>query len=118
MKPRFSGVAFFVYPVRDMARARLFYGSVLGLKETANWQDKWIEFDVGSATLAITSFMEGAAPAHGAAAGLETDDFENVVAYLKQQNVKFLVEPTDTGVCHLARVEDTEGNQIILHRKH
>ncbi|MDD3180734.1 MAG: VOC family protein [Opitutaceae bacterium] len=118
MKPRFSGVSFVVYPVRDMARARLFYDSVLGLKETANWEDKWIEFDVGSATLAITSFMDGVVPAHAAAVALETDDLDKVAAHLKQQGVKFLMEPADTGVCHFARFEDSEGNQLILHEKH
>lgn len=118
MKPRFTGISFFVYPVRDMARARSFYGTVLGLTESANWEDKWIEFDVGPATLAITSFMEGAVPGHAAAAALETDDFDNVAAHLKQQGVKFLTEPVDTGVCKFARFEDPEGNHLVLHRKH
>jgi predicted enzyme related to lactoylglutathione lyase len=118
MNPRFTGISFFVYPVRDMARARSFYGSVLGLKETANWEDKWIEFDIGPATLAITSFMEGTAPAHAAAAALETDDFDAVVAHLKQHGVKFLMEPMETGVCQFARFEDSEGNHLVLHRKH
>ncbi len=37
MKPRFTGMPFFVYPVKDMARARLFYGGVLGLKRGDTW---------------------------------------------------------------------------------
>ena len=60
--PSFSGIPFFVYPVTDMARARAFYGNILGLHETANWEDKWIEYDIGPSTLAITSCMDGAQP--------------------------------------------------------
>lgn len=118
MKTRFTGLPFFVYPVADMARARAFYGGVLGLKETAAWEDKWVEFDVGTGTLALSSVMQGAAPGTGGAAGLETDDFDGVVAQLRQEGVKFLLEPTDTGVCRFARFLDSEGNHLCLHRRH
>lgn len=119
MKPVLTGIPFIVYPVSDMARARSFYGSVLGLQETANWQDRWVEFDLGSSTLAITTFMEGAQPgAHGAAAAIESPDYDATVAWLKSQGVAFPLEPMDTGVCHFARFLDPDGNHLILHRAH
>lgn len=119
MKPRFTGMPFFVYPVTDMARARAFYRDVLGLAETANWEDKWIEYNIGSGTLAISSVMEGAQPgAHAGAAALETPDFEGAVEWLKAAGVRFSLEPMDTGVCRFARFLDPDGNHIVLHRIH
>lgn len=118
MIPRFTGLPFFVYPVADMTRARRFYTEVLGLAETANWENQWVEFDVGSATLALSGFMQGCSPGLAGCAGLETDDFEGVVAHLKAQGVRFVMEPADTGVCRFARFLDSEGNHLALHRKH
>jgi predicted enzyme related to lactoylglutathione lyase len=40
------------------------------------------------------------------------------VAELKSRGVTFVLEPTDTGVCHFARFLDSEGNHLVLHRKH
>lgn len=119
MKPQFSGLPFFVYPVSDMARSRAFYTGVLGLRETANWEDKWIEFDLGAGTLALSSAMEGSQPgAKGAAAALEAPDYDATVAWLKSQGVPFVFEPVDTGVCRFARFTDPDGNHLILHRIH
>lgn len=122
MSPRFRGVPFFVYPVRDMARSRSFYSGVLGMRECAAWEDKWVEFEVGPApcaVIALSTVMEGAQPgARGGAAALETDDFEGAVAHLKSAGVPFLFEPADTGVCRFARFADPDGNPLVLHRKH
>ena len=35
----FTEIAFVVYPVHDMPRARQFYENVLGLKVTSQWED-------------------------------------------------------------------------------
>ena len=101
-----------------MQRARAFYGGVLGLTETANWEDQWIEYDLGGVTLAISGFMQDAAPGCAGAAALETDDYDNVVAHLKAQGVRFVLEPMETGVCRFARFLDSEGNHLVLHQKH
>lgn len=119
MKPRFNALPFFVYPVADMTRARAFYTGVLGLTETANWSDEWIEFDVGAGTLALSSAMPDAQPgARGGAAALETPDFDAAVAHLKAHGVRFAFEPADTGVCRFARFLDPDGNHLVLHRVH
>ena len=119
MKPAFTRMPFFVYPVTDMARARQFYADVLGLRETANWDDTWIEYDIGTTTLALSSAMEGVQPgAKAGAAALECPDFDGAVAYLKSRGVRFAFEPTDTGVCRFARFEDPDGNHLVLHRIH
>ncbi len=119
MIPSFSSIPFFVYPVSDMARAKAFYAEVLGLKEGDSWEDKWVEFDVGSSTLALSTIMKGAQPgAKGGTVALETEQFDEAVAHLKAHGVKFLLEPIDTGICRFARFADPDGNHLVLHRKH
>jgi len=50
-----TGIAFYVYPVSDMARARRFYEEVLDLKVESNFGDEWIEYGIGGGTFAITT---------------------------------------------------------------
>jgi catechol 2,3-dioxygenase-like lactoylglutathione lyase family enzyme len=117
--PTFTALAFFVYPVTDMARARAFYEGVLGLKVTANWENTFVEYDVGAGTLALSTVLEGCTPgARGGAAALETPDFDGAVAHLRANGVTFVFNPSDTGVCHFARFLDPDGNHLGLHRKH
>lgn len=119
MTPKFSALPFVVYPVSDMARARAFYEGVLGLTPGASWEDVFAEFDVGAGTLAISTAMTGTTPgARGAAAALETEAFDEMVAHLKAAGVEFVLEPVDTGVCHFARFLDPDGNHLVLHRAH
>lgn len=119
MQPTFTGIPFFVYPVQDMARAKAFYGGVLGLTAGDAWEGKWVEYEVGTATLALSSIMEGTQPgAKAGAVALETAQFDEAVAHLKAHGGKFLLEPFDSGVCKFARFEDPDGNHLGLHRKH
>lgn len=120
MKPRFTGAPFFVYPVKSVARSRRFYAGVLGLKAGDRWGRLWQEFTVpGGAVIAVATDMKGCRPgAQGGAVALETDRFDEVVAHLRRRRVKFLLEPTDTGVCDFARFADPDGNHLVLHRKH
>ena len=118
MKPRFTGVSFFVYPVTDMMRACAFYGGVLGLTETLRRGDRYVEFDIGTATIALSAALEGCVPGTSGAAALETEEFEAVVSHLQRNGVKFLFGPLDTGDCHFARFLDSEGNHICIHRRH
>lgn len=116
---QFTSLPFFVYPVSDMVRARAFYEGVLGLKVTANWENKFVEFDVGTGTLALSTVLEGCTPgARGGAAALETPNFDEAVAHLQTHGVRFVFMPTDTGVCQFARFLDPDGNHLGLHRKH
>jgi len=119
MKPVFGSIPFFVYPVSDMARAKAFYGDLLGLEVGDSWEDKWVEYNVGPETLALSTMMAGAQPgAKGGALALETEQFDEAVALLKAHGVRFVLEPIDSGVCRFARFEDPDGNHLVLHRKH
>jgi predicted enzyme related to lactoylglutathione lyase len=113
-----NSIAFTVYPVSNMKKAQHFYEGVLGLKKTYDFQNKWVEYDIGSGTFAITTTEMGHAPgAKGAIVGFELDDLDGFVSILKGKSVPFVVEPIDTPVCRIAVIEDPDHNHITLHKR-
>lgn len=109
------------YPVTEMKRARAFYENVLGLKTGDVWEQgdrAWVEYDIGSSTLAITNMSPEWKPSvDGPAVALEVEDFDAAVASLKEAGVKFSIEPTQSPVCRLAVIADPDGNAIAIHKK-
>jgi len=113
-----TGIAFTVYPVRDMARARHFYENVLGLRLTYNYQDEWVEYDVGPGTFAVSTTEMGHQPgAKGAVVGFEVDDLDGCVAMLKGKAVPFVLDVFETPVCRLAVIEDPDANHLTMHQR-
>jgi len=113
-------IAFSCYPVTNMEKARAFYEGILGLKVTMNHQMEgghWVEYDIGSGTLAI-----GVAPgmnpsSDGCSVALEVDDFDKAVAELRAAGVPFNFGPFETPVCHMAFVRDPDGNSVGIHKR-
>jgi extradiol dioxygenase family protein len=50
-----TSIAFTMYPVTDLGRARRFYEQDLGLRVARVFQDAWVEYDVGDGTFAIST---------------------------------------------------------------
>jgi predicted enzyme related to lactoylglutathione lyase len=113
-------IAFTGYAVTDIKRARAFYGGVLGLKESAVFGDDtaaWIEYEIGSGTLAITNMIPDWKPSPGGTACLEVEDFGEAVRDLKASGAVFLNEPMDTPVCQIAILSDPDGNSLAIHKR-
>ncbi len=114
----FKSIAFFVYTVTDIGRARKFYEETLGLKLGMNFQDVWIEYELGDGTLAITNVDMGhKAGALGGAVALEVDDYEKAIGTLKGRHARFVMDTYETPVCHFAVVADPDGNQVMIHKR-
>jgi len=115
-----KSIAFFLYPVKDIARSRKFYEETLGLKLGMNFQDQWIEYEVDGVAFAISSIdMQHQPGAKGGVVGFEVDDYEKEIARLKAAKVNFLMETYETPVCHFAVITDPDGNEVMIHkRKH
>lgn len=112
-------VAFTVYPVVDMPRARRFYEENLGLKSGANHEERWVEYDLpGGGCFAITTMAEGVQPSAvaGGSVAFEVDDLAKLVSALKQRHVKIKIDIFETPVCKMAVAIDSEGNAFILHQ--
>jgi len=114
-------IAFVVYPVTDLERAREFYEGVLGLTQSRFFGDEdqgMIEYDIGPGTLAIgwgvSQFMPS--PGGGCAA-LELDDFDGMVDRLRESGCVFVTEPIETPVCYMAVISDPDGNSLMIHHR-
>ena len=115
----FRKVAFTMYPVVDMARARAWYEGVLGLPEGhGSTEHGWVEFDLpGGGCLAITVHARNdPSAAAGGTIALEVDDLDALVDDLKAKGVAFLTpDLTHSPVCRMAMIKGSEGNSILLH---
>ena len=115
---KIKNIAFVGIPVTDMKRAREFYEDVLGLKIADEMMSgKWIEYAIGNETLAIANVGEQWTPSdQGTGAALEVEDFDDAIKRLKDRHVRFAAEPFETPCCHMAVVQDPDGNKLIIHK--
>ena len=52
----------------------------------------------------------------GTSAALEVENFEEAIADLKERHVHSTPKPFESPVCHMAVVQDPDGNKIIIHK--
>ncbi len=115
---KIKAIGFVGIPVTDVKRAREFYEGVLDLKVSEEMMGgRWIEYTVGDDTLAIANVGEQWAPSdQGTGAALEVEDFDDAIKRLKDRHVRFVAEPFETPCCHMAVVQDPDGNKLIIHK--
>jgi predicted enzyme related to lactoylglutathione lyase len=118
---KITDIAFTSYAVTDVPRARKFYEEVLGLTAGSVYEGDgmaFIEYAIGSGFMSIGAGAEAFKPgSQGGVIVFEVDDFDAFVKKLKDSQVKFVMEPMDTGACHIALVEDPDGNRVMVHKK-
>jgi uncharacterized protein YndB with AHSA1/START domain/predicted enzyme related to lactoylglutathione lyase len=119
--PAVKKVAFTMYPVSDVARARKFYEETLGLAVGMNGGKGgtyWVEYDLpGGGCLAITNATEAQpSAAAGGTIALEVADLTQLMQHLKEQGVTFKSDVIAGPRCRMAVCLDTEGNSILLHQ--
>lgn len=113
-------IAFTMYPVKDMARARKFYEQALGLPQAlVHAGGAWVEYHLDNGTFAITTMTKGVTPSanSGGSIAFEVDDVDATTAKLTAGGATLKVPAFDTPVCRMAVVADTEGNAVTLHAK-
>jgi predicted enzyme related to lactoylglutathione lyase len=115
---RVKRIGFVAIPVTDIPRARKFYEDVLGLEVSDEMMSgKWVEYAVGDETLAIANVSDQWTPSdQGTGTALEVEDFDDAIRRLKDRHVRFAAEPFETPCCHMAVVQDPDGNKLIIHK--
>jgi len=115
---KIKGIGFIGIPVTDLKRARAFYEDVLGLKISDEMMGgKWIEYAVGEETLAIANVSDNWRPSdQGAGAAFEVENFDDAIKRLKDRHVRFAAEPFETPCCHMAVIQDPDGNKLMIHK--
>lgn len=115
---KIQSVAFFCYPVSDMARARAFYEGFLELKCTHNFSDKFIEYDLGDTTFSIGTGAPGMTPgAPGGVVALEVDDITAWLDKAKAQGIPIVLDLYESPVCHMFIISDPDKNGVMIHKR-
>ena len=110
-----KGIAFTMYPVVDMARARTFYEDALGLVPSAAYADgQWVEYAPGGC-FALTTMapLKPSADAGGNIA-FEVEDVVALTERLRKDGVPVRLEVTETPAFRMSVVLDPEGNAVTL----
>jgi catechol 2,3-dioxygenase-like lactoylglutathione lyase family enzyme len=115
------GVDFVTLWVRDWAKARTFYGNVLALPLSAQYE--WAsssEYEAGELTLQVrlASGDEDALIGKTGTIALHVDDVESSRHALERRGVEFEGDTIDSGVCLMARFKDPSGNALMLHHRY
>jgi predicted enzyme related to lactoylglutathione lyase len=109
-------IAFSIYPVADLKRARAFYEGTLGLKPGMAFEGEnagYIEYEIGPGVMAIGAGSEQLRPS----VALEVEDFDAAIKELREAGSKFVIEPLDLPGCRMAAILDPDGNTITIHRR-
>jgi catechol 2,3-dioxygenase-like lactoylglutathione lyase family enzyme len=116
-----TGVDFITLPAEDFEESVHFYGTVLGLPPVKRWGDMpAAEFQAGNLTIAImepTAFGQEFR-SHGLPIALQVDDVDAARAELEGQDVQFVSDVMDSGVCHHAIFLDPSGNSLAIHHRY
>ena len=115
---KIRAIGFVAIPVTDMRKARGFYEGILGLNVAEEMMGgKWVEYGIGEDTLAIANVGEHWTPSdQGTGAALEVENFDEAIRNLRETNTKFAAEPFETPCCHMAVVQDPDGNKLMIHK--
>lgn len=116
-----TGVDFVTVFVKDYPAALEFYGELLGLEHSVDYEKIPAgEFETGSLTLQV---MDAAAVGqefkpNGHPIALHVDDVAAARADLESKGVEFQGETLDSGVCHMAFFRDPDGNVLMFHNRY
>jgi predicted enzyme related to lactoylglutathione lyase len=110
---------FYSVPVQDMERAKTFYRDTLGMR-SPDWEAPWPEIETGNVSLYLidpTAVGREFVP-HTAHVALRVADVAEARSDLEERGIEFAGDIRDSGVCHMAFFKDSEGNQLMLHRRY
>jgi predicted enzyme related to lactoylglutathione lyase len=116
-----TGVDFVTVFVKDYPAALKFYGEMLGLEHSVDYEKIPAgEFETGSLTLQV---MDAAAVGRefapsGHPIALHVEDVAAARAKLEAEGVEFVAETIDSGVCHMAIFTDPDGNALMFHNRY
>ena len=113
---RITGIDSHTYQIKNTPRAIAFYRDVLGLTPSFERPDG-AEFELGDgSTFGLWNGGDRMPWQAGNGVMFAVEDFEGAVGTAKQRGAKVMMQ-TETPVCFMALVEDSEGNHILLHKR-
>jgi predicted enzyme related to lactoylglutathione lyase len=118
---KITEIAFTCFPVTDMSKSRAFYEGLLNLKPSTQFgspseASEWTEYEIGGGAFAIGRHSSFKTSPDGASIAFEVEDFDKAVQQLKEAEVTFKIEPTETPVCRMAMIFDPDGSIVCIHK--
>jgi predicted enzyme related to lactoylglutathione lyase len=116
-----TGVDFISVGTRNLAAAREFYGTVLGLPcSTVYEMVPGAEFETGNLTISVIDAAAIGIEFHPAVhpIALHVADVEAARAELESRGVAFRGDTIDSSVCLMAIFQDPDGNALMLHHRY
>jgi len=108
-------IAFTMYPVVDMTRARKFYEESLGLVATSDYVNgQWVEYEAGGAFVLTSLAPVNPSADAGGSVAFEVEDVAGLTDRLRKKGVTVLQELTETPAFLMSVVIDPEGNSLTL----
>ncbi len=114
-------VDFVAVPTKDLERAVQFYGTTLELPRSVYIKERhYAEFETANLTLSVIDAEKMGIDCEPVRSGiaLHVRDVQQARERLEQRGVTFEGETLDTGVCHMALLNDPDGNRLILHHRY
>jgi predicted enzyme related to lactoylglutathione lyase len=119
MSIKIKEIAFVFHAVTDVARARKFYGDLLGLKTGAEFElapgKWWIEYDIAGQALGISNAMGSSKPASSLV--LEVANLEEAYAACQANGANISMAITEFPPCRMFQIKDHDGNEVGLHQR-
>jgi len=106
------------YMVKDTPRAVAFYRDVLGLEPTITYpENAGAEFELADGTT-FGLWNPGDMMPFQPASGLlfAVDDIDAAVDAVKARGINIVMQH-ESPVCWMAMIQDTEGNNVVLHKR-
>src|SRR5260370_40642021 len=114
-------IAFSVYPVTDLKRARAFYEGTLGLKAATAYEGNgtgWVEYEIGPGVLAIGAGSEQFKPsANGGAVAMEGRDCDAAPRGLSERGTNFVTAQIGFPGRHMGAPLDPVRNTRSAHHR-
>lgn len=111
-----TGIDVHIYNVKDFDRALAFYTSLIGRKPATLREGQWAEFELDDGS----AFAIGKHPNHpwqpGYTVLFAVPDVAKAAEFVRAHGGQ-AGEPGESPVCYMSFGEDTEGNQIVLHKR-
>jgi predicted enzyme related to lactoylglutathione lyase len=121
MSEMVTRVDFVAVPTKNLPGAVEFYGETLGLERSVYLEERnYAEFETGNLTISVIDAEKMGlqhVPMRSGIA-LHVEDVASARATLEERGVNFAQDTFDTGVCHMAVFDDTDGNLLILHNRY
>ena len=115
-QPKITGMDTVAYLIKDVERARRFYGDTLGLPVQSEFP-QGAEYELSDGTTFSIWKMQDGTWHPSAGIMFHVDDVNAAVEYYRANGVTIKEDAFDTGGCLMAGCEDSEGNSFILHAR-